>query len=239
MNESDRSCIVDGLIKRISNAADREYQNRVWIKGAGPECDDYDDFINEFLHISEVVLDDYKNFYINENQCELLANFRRAVDDFSFSEDDIWPQRFLRSLGWKRIMELAKEVLKGFGKEPPVLIRDKEKIMENFLKNIAHAADEEYQERVWVKEIGSERGNFYEFLNEFYYEGDDILENYKDFGVTDRQRNLLESLFIEIDSFYAPFPCEHHSSVFLQTIEWKRVVIKAKEVLQAFNYQSS
>lgn len=235
-NSETRRNVTESLILTIANAADREYQNRVWIRGEGPECGDFSEFINIFFDTGEPVLENHKGYGLSDDQYRLLAGFAKELDAFLDFTRGKWPQEFLRTPEWKKVMSMAKEVLQSFGRELLPITRNKEKIMSNFLKNIAYAADEQCQENLWVKHIGTERDTFDKFINRFYYGCDDILEDWACFGLTVKQRNLLRDLSREIDSFYPCFPSKFSASVFLHTPEWKKIVQMAQEVLRAFNY---
>ena len=43
LTEEDKNYILHQHIRLISCISDKEYQIRVWIKGIGPECHDFDE----------------------------------------------------------------------------------------------------------------------------------------------------------------------------------------------------
>jgi len=108
----DRKQIMETFIRIIAHASDEEYQRRVWIEGRGPECDDFDEFCNYFFLEGEDILKNYKDFGITDNQYNLLIKFHEELK--SFSDENDWPQKFIASPEWKKIMEMAKEVLEAF-----------------------------------------------------------------------------------------------------------------------------
>jgi hypothetical protein len=110
--DADRKQIMETFIRSISHVADEEYQKRVWIEGRGPECDDFDDFINYFLDESEAILEKYKDFNITNSQYHLLLKFQDELNAFCDKND--YPREFISSLEWKKIMEIAKEIVKVF-----------------------------------------------------------------------------------------------------------------------------
>ena len=115
LNNMARKQIIKTFITTISNVASEEYRDRVWIEGKGPECDDYDEFINYFLDESEAILKRYKEFGITEDQYNLLKKFEKEIRDFhDLPNKSYFPVVFLKSFEWKKIMEIAKEVLKTF-----------------------------------------------------------------------------------------------------------------------------
>ena len=115
LKEVEKKEIMKTFIQSIVEASDEEYQNRVWIEGAGPECDDFDEFVNYFIDESDVILKQYKDFGIADIQYQLLMKFAKEVKKFTLATSRAsLPRVFLKSPEWKKIMEMAKEVLKAF-----------------------------------------------------------------------------------------------------------------------------
>ncbi|HSX03338.1 MAG TPA: hypothetical protein VLG76_01270 [Rhabdochlamydiaceae bacterium] len=111
-SEETKKQILEGLLKIIARIADKEYQKRVWIRGEGPECDDFDETVNSLLDPADAVLEDYKNFNISKHQYELFKKFQ---DNFKiFAPEHDYPQEFIDDPEWDRIVEMAGEVLKAF-----------------------------------------------------------------------------------------------------------------------------
>jgi hypothetical protein len=110
----NRKQILKSFLENIAHISDQTYQERVWISTDRSKRDDFDfdEFVNWFFDIADPVLDDYKNFNITESQYQLLIKFREVFDGFS-DEHDL-PQEFISSPEWKKIMEMAKEILKAF-----------------------------------------------------------------------------------------------------------------------------
>ncbi len=104
--------ILDFVLGLIAAIADIEYQKRVWIRGEGPEVDDFDETACHFLHEGAGVLEKYKDFEITETQYQQLKKLR---DEFkAFSDKHNWPSEFIDTPEWNRIIFLAKDVLKAF-----------------------------------------------------------------------------------------------------------------------------
>lgn len=112
LSNSDKKNILDTYKTIVARIADISYQTRVWIKGEGPECDDFDETVCQFFDISNPILDDYKNFNIPETQYSLLKSFSEEFK--KFSEDNYLPQEFIESHEWKKIVQSAKEVIRSF-----------------------------------------------------------------------------------------------------------------------------
>lgn len=110
--EINRPQILASFLRIISRISDIEYQERVWIRGEGPEVDDFDETVDFFFDIDDVVLQDYKNYNISEKQHQLLKDFRDAFE--AFSDTHYHPLEFITSSEWETIRDWAKEVLQAF-----------------------------------------------------------------------------------------------------------------------------
>ncbi len=108
----DRKQILVSCLETIKDISDKEYQKRVWIRGEGPEVDDFDEAVCDFFGDGDPIIENYKDFGITESQYYLLKKFRDAFRDFSDEND--FPQLFIDTLEWQEITEMAKEVLKVF-----------------------------------------------------------------------------------------------------------------------------
>lgn len=108
---------------------------------------------------------------------------------------------------------------------------DRKQIMETFIRMVDHISNKEYQKRAWIK---GEEADFDEAVCLFFGDGDSILENYQDFGITESQYKLLKKLRDEFRIFADnnDFPEE-----FIDTPEWERIMNLAKDVLKEFDYQ--
>ena len=110
-NEAKRD-ILDLVLSLIAAISDIEYQKRVWIRGEGPECDDFDETCCHFFDDGDPVIKHYKDYGITENQHHLLVKFRDEFRAFSRKHD--LPEEFIHTPEWKKIMNRATEVLKVF-----------------------------------------------------------------------------------------------------------------------------
>ena len=112
LTEEAKKDILNFVLERVANISDKEYQKRVWIRGEGPECDDFIETCCHFLHEGGGVLEKYKDFGITDSQYILLIKFRDEFREFSRRHDV--PEEFIDTPEWGKIMKLAKEVLEAF-----------------------------------------------------------------------------------------------------------------------------
>lgn len=108
----NRQQILSTLLKNIAHLSDEKYQKRVWIEARGPECDSFDELVTYFFDESESIQNGYKEFGITENQRDLLRKFHEKLQSFSDKND--FPQKFISTPEWKKIMQMAKEILVAF-----------------------------------------------------------------------------------------------------------------------------
>jgi len=110
--EIDRIQILISVLDTIEGISNKNYQKRVWLRGEGPEVDDFDETCCNFFGDGDPLLENYKEFGLTENQHQILKKFRDKFRDFA--NDNYWPQKFIDTPEWASIMNLAKEVLKAF-----------------------------------------------------------------------------------------------------------------------------
>ena len=87
---------------------------RVWIREEGPEIDDFDETSCHFFDDGDPILKKYKEYNIGEKQYQLLLQLRAAFSAFVDGARPYLPEEFIEMPEWKRIMDLAKDVVKAF-----------------------------------------------------------------------------------------------------------------------------
>ena len=113
-DEINRKQVLDLFLETIECISNKEYQMRVWVRGEGPECDDFTETVCCFFDHEEFILRDYKKYGITESQYLILKKFR---DEFEYFVDEFHTEieeEFIDTPEWARIMSLAKEVLEVF-----------------------------------------------------------------------------------------------------------------------------
>ncbi len=106
----ERQQIKEAVIRIIDHISDKNYQTRIWIKGEGPEVDDFDETICNFFQDGNGIIAKYKEFDLTESQYQLLKKFRDQLE--AFSDENHFPEVFIDTPEWEKIMNMAKEVLK-------------------------------------------------------------------------------------------------------------------------------
>lgn len=95
LSDESKRDILDFMLSLIFAISNKEYQRRVWINAEGPECDDFDDTVCNFLHEGDAIIEKYKDFWITEKQSKLLNlllnNFRAFSNEHDLPEEFIVP----------------------------------------------------------------------------------------------------------------------------------------------------
>jgi hypothetical protein len=110
----------------------------------------------------------------------------------------------------------------------------KKQILDGFIDIFTRIASKEYQKRIWINGKGPEVDDFDDTVNDFFIECGSILDNYKDFGITDSQYQILKKFRDQFRTFSDENNWPHE---FIETPEWEKVTERAKEVLKAFDYK--
>lgn len=115
---------------------------------------------------------------------------------------------------------------------------NRSQILKSILGFVDRISDEDYQKRVWVRLEGPECDDFDETMTYFFDEIESILKNYKDFGISNEQYQLLVKFHDILDLFSDEmmyFPAEQ----IILDPRWQEIRELAKEVLQAFNFHKN
>ena len=114
--DADRKQILESLLDVIAGISDKEYQKRVWIRGEGPEVDDFDETTNNFIGDGKFILREYKIFGITDQQYDLLKTLWDNYDAFcsGVALKYYLPENFINTPEWTHVTELAQGVIKSF-----------------------------------------------------------------------------------------------------------------------------
>lgn len=110
--EINRKQIMETFIRIMDHISDKAYQKRVWIRGEGPEVDDFDETVCHFFQEGDGIIDEYKDFGLTAFQYQLLQIFREHFKAFSDAND--FPEEFIDTPEWDNITKMAQEVLRAF-----------------------------------------------------------------------------------------------------------------------------
>jgi hypothetical protein len=112
----------------------------------------------------------------------------------------------------------------------------RKQILEGFIDIFTRIASKEYQKRVWINGVGPEVDDFDDTVCDFFQESDSIIENYKDFGITEDQYHYLKNFYAVFRAFADQ---NNWPPKFIDSLEWDRITKMAQKVLQSFHYKKS
>ena len=114
----NRKQILEEFLKNVAHISDRNYQERVWIRVEGPECNDIDDAVGDFFDDGEFIFETYKEFCITEIQYEKLMILKEKLRFFTDTYGVYYPYKSTPKLiqmpEWEEIRGLAKNMLEAF-----------------------------------------------------------------------------------------------------------------------------
>lgn len=115
MNElsaQQKKQVIKSLVEVVQAFADKDYQQRIWIRGEGPEVDDFDDAICDFCPTADAIIEEHKDFKLSREQLESLKKLNTEVS--IFADENNLPELFIDTPDWDKIVNLAKELIKVF-----------------------------------------------------------------------------------------------------------------------------
>lgn len=118
MNQIEKD-IKNFLVSVIKEISDQEFQERIWLRGEGPEISSADElFCNFFDDINiEEVMKNYKKYEISNSQLNLLQKLYKLMREYSDNSPiTLDPIVVLSDPKWQKIREFANEVYKELKK---------------------------------------------------------------------------------------------------------------------------
>jgi hypothetical protein len=111
---------LDSFIQNIACLSDERYQQRVWVRAEGPECDDIDDAVCDFFDDGNPILEKYQEYGINENQYKILmklhSKLRTFTDTFGVYSPFKSTEQLISLPQWQEIRNTSKRVIEIFNK---------------------------------------------------------------------------------------------------------------------------
>ena len=112
--------IREAIIDCLFNFADKKYQERIWIKGLGPECDSYTEsyimFFEEFELIEDRNYIPFEEYMISNQELEALRGFAKHLKEFEDEYGWMIDKEIIHHPEWSKIQNHALQVLKIFGR---------------------------------------------------------------------------------------------------------------------------
>ncbi len=115
MKKEEKKGVLNRFLETISIISDKNFQERIWIKGLGPECSDFDETICDFFDNGEDIMPNHNKYNISNCQYQILLILYKRIREFSDNTPEGLEDKIIISNPeWYKIREIAKEVLEAF-----------------------------------------------------------------------------------------------------------------------------
>lgn len=233
---------LKNITDSIKEIASLEFQEKGWVRN---EIHDYCTFVETacgFFQDDDIenFLNEYaKPFGLSDFQIKKIDQLRIAFDSYT-NEHGCYedPAIIIKDPEWIKIRGMAQEALKALGIER-YLDPSKDILKSGLLYRIDDIADKKSQQRIWIDERRPGYNPFQNIIKSFFetYKTKKILENYKDYEITDPQRESLAKLYDELERYRLKAEGEEDLEKILKDPEWHQIQDLAKEVMKAFDFK--
>jgi hypothetical protein len=113
----DRETWLRRILDATRDLADEGYQQRVWVRGEGPEVDSSTEAVCRLVDDYDLAtfLDEAaKNAWVSKDQIAALQRLDVALARHASNGEDADDATRIQSPGWKKIRKLAKATLEAF-----------------------------------------------------------------------------------------------------------------------------
>ena len=107
--------ILDCFLETIAEISDKNFQERIWIKGLGPECSSFEEAMCHFFDDGEPILKKYKEFEITKEQYKKIIKLQNELQKYCDKVPVVVNDKdVLSDPEWAKIRKIAKKVLEAF-----------------------------------------------------------------------------------------------------------------------------
>jgi hypothetical protein len=113
----DRETWLRRILEATRDLADERYQQRVWVRGQGPEVDSSTEAVCRLVDDYDLVafLDEAtKNAWVSKDQIAALRRLDAALARYASNGGGDDDATRIRSPGWEQIRKVAKATLEAF-----------------------------------------------------------------------------------------------------------------------------
>lgn len=116
--------------------------------------------------------------------------------------------------------------------------KTRKNILANYLDIVSEIASIEYQKRTWIEGLGPQVSSYDDAMCEFFLSSQPILEDFDAYDIPPNHYNLLSYFYSELNAFIGKFGTGIPED-FIDSIEWKKIVQTAQEILITFNHKNT
>jgi hypothetical protein len=113
----DRETWLRRILEATRDLADEAYQERVWVRGEGPEVDSSTEAVCRLVDdydLATFLAEAGEKAWISNDQLTALRRLDAALTRYAMNGEDAGDGTRIQSPGWKRIRKLAKATLEAF-----------------------------------------------------------------------------------------------------------------------------
>jgi len=113
---NNRKEIRQRFLYSVYEISDKEYQQRIWVEGKGPEVSSFEEAICDFFDDGQEIILEYEKYGITEKQFKLLLQLQKMLEEFLDIVPEIVDEKtdILPNPKWLKIQKMAQKVLKAF-----------------------------------------------------------------------------------------------------------------------------
>jgi hypothetical protein len=123
----DRNTWLERILGAVRDLSDADYQERVWVRGRGPEADSSTEAVCRLLDdydLAGFLAESGKRRWLSDDQFAALRAIEVALDNYlARDEDQIDDAVRIASPGWHELRKLARRTLEAFASTPGVTAR--------------------------------------------------------------------------------------------------------------------
>jgi hypothetical protein len=113
----DRETWLRRILEATRDLADEGYQERVWVRGEGPEVDSSTEAVCRLVDdydLATFLAEAAKNAWVSKDQIAALQRLDVALARHAGNGEDADDATRIQSPGWQKIRKLAKATLEAF-----------------------------------------------------------------------------------------------------------------------------
>jgi hypothetical protein len=110
----DRETWLRRILEATRDLADQGYQERVWVRGEGPEVDSSTEAVCRLVDdydLASFLAEAAKDAWISQDQLAALQKLDAALARYAMNGGDADDRIMIQSPGWQKIRKLAKATL--------------------------------------------------------------------------------------------------------------------------------
>ncbi len=237
-----RDLWIENVIDSLKEIASEEFQRKGWIEGKVHQyctfvetiCSLYQDSHFEFFIDKKA-----KEFGFTKYQIKKLDVLRKALNKYvkkhgCYEE----PEKIIKDPKWQSIVKMAQEALQALGIEK-FLEPSMEVSRKSLLYRIWWLVDEKILRKGWDNRIDPNKDPLQELLNEFFEvcKAKEIIENYRDYEITEGQRSLLIQLYDALNAYGKEVSNGNDLQKILKDPKWIEIQKIAADTLEEFKFK--